>query len=199
MYKYYLLGHFPQLSGEACPNNWLFKTITSVQNHLNIIELCPAMVACSFKACFPNYFLFCFSNRIKQLLENLKAFIHGKKLYTGSLSANMPLPFYLKSQIKVLNHQLLFSRTLKISKFHNMQTWNLSTSVHRQGFSGEHFIWNTVNYDKCPIATKQQEYGFTKKYLHLVSLPWTTSSGSFHPGRLNQVILPGWLYQGKTR
>ena len=37
------------------------------------------------------------------------------------------------------------------------QTWNLSKSLHRQGFSGEIFTRKSVNYDKSQIATKQRK------------------------------------------
>ena len=37
------------------PNNWLPKTLNSVQAHCNITELCPAMVACCYSNLGPPY------------------------------------------------------------------------------------------------------------------------------------------------
>ena len=45
----------PQLSAEACTNNWLSKTLKSVQLHPNIIALCPAMVDCCYSNLGPQY------------------------------------------------------------------------------------------------------------------------------------------------
>ena len=35
------------------------------------------------------------------------------------------------------------------------QTWNLPKSLHRQGFSSKIFTRKNINYEKCPIVTKQ--------------------------------------------
>ena len=44
-----------QLSADACPNNWLPKTLKSVQLHPNITEICPAMVAFCYSNIGPQY------------------------------------------------------------------------------------------------------------------------------------------------
>ena len=48
-------GEGAQLSAEACPNNWLPKTLQSVWLHTKITELCPAMVACCYSNHGPQY------------------------------------------------------------------------------------------------------------------------------------------------
>ena len=45
----------------------------------------------------------------------------------------------------------------KVKQLCCAQTWNLSKSLHRQGFLDEHFTRNSINYKKCPITTKQQK------------------------------------------
>ena len=72
-----------------------------------------------FQGLFSLIFQGCFSNRIKQLLENLKFFIHGKK--KKKTIHRFPfcpyaIAFYLKSPIEVLNHQFHFFQNLKNSQ-----------------------------------------------------------------------------------
>ena len=55
------------------------------------------------------------------------------------------------------------------------QTWNLSKSSHRQGFSGKKFTGKSINYNKCPIATYS---------------PWTNFSKVSYPWRLSKLTLP---------
>ena len=51
------------------------------------------------------------------------------------------------------------------------QTWNLSKGLHRQGFSGKSFTRQSVNYDKCPIATKQQKILENLKWKLVIKWP----------------------------
>ena len=57
-----------QLSAEGFPNTWLPETLKSVQIHPNIIDLCPALVACCNSNLGQQYMKKCF------LVSNLKVF-----------------------------------------------------------------------------------------------------------------------------